>query len=144
RASRVVSSVWNVEDRAIPRLMARCYEATLTRRLSPASAHRRAQLSLLAEPRWADPPCWAAFGVYREGKCPRSLRSRWGRSPASAVRPRLRRGGSPPPSGVAEGPADRPQAHPPDPPDARHPPGLPDPRGWPSVRSPTAGEARCP
>jgi CHAT domain-containing protein len=66
--ARVVSSVWNVDDRASAQLMARFYEAMLTRRLSPASALRDAQLSLLREPRWADPHYWAAFGLQGDWK----------------------------------------------------------------------------
>ena len=62
-ASRVVSSVWNVDDRASAQLMSRFYDAMLTKRLPPARALREAQLSLIAEPRWANPHYWAAFGL---------------------------------------------------------------------------------
>jgi CHAT domain-containing protein len=65
-ASRVVSSVWNVDDRASALLMARFYTAMLSRRTAPAAALREAQLSLLREPRWADPHYWAAFGLHGE------------------------------------------------------------------------------
>ena len=67
-ASRVVSSVWNVDDRASAELMARFYDAMFTRRLSPASALREAQLSLLRQARWADPHYWAAFGIQGDWK----------------------------------------------------------------------------
>ena len=67
-ATRVVSTVWNVDDRASAQLMARFYEAMLTKRLAPARALREAQLSLLAEPRWADPHYWAAFGLQGDGR----------------------------------------------------------------------------
>jgi CHAT domain-containing protein len=67
-ASRVVSSVWNVDDRASALLMSRFYEQMLTGHLAPAAALRRAQLSLLAEPRWSDPHYWAAFGLQGEWK----------------------------------------------------------------------------
>jgi CHAT domain-containing protein len=67
-ASRVVSSVWNVDDRASAQLMSRFYEAMLTRRLSPASALREAQLALLRQPRWANPHYWAAFGLQGDWK----------------------------------------------------------------------------
>jgi CHAT domain-containing protein len=66
-ATRVVSSVWNVDDRASALLMSRFYEAMLTRRLSPGRALREAQLSLIAEPRWANPHYWAAFGLSGDG-----------------------------------------------------------------------------
>jgi CHAT domain-containing protein len=65
-ASRVVSSVWNVDDRASARLMERFYAAMLAKGLSPASALRDAQLSLLNEPRWSNPHYWAAFGLQGE------------------------------------------------------------------------------
>ena len=67
-ASRVVSSVWNVDDRASARLMAGFYTAMLARGRSPASALREAQLSLLRDPRWANPHYWAAFGLQGEWK----------------------------------------------------------------------------
>jgi len=63
-ASRVVSSVWNVDDRASAELMKRFYEAMLVRKLAPAAALRDAQLALIGNPRWADPHYWAAFGAY--------------------------------------------------------------------------------
>jgi len=66
-ATRVVSSVWNVDDRASALLMSRFYQGMLTRRLAPAKALREAQLSLLAEPRWANPHYWAAFGLQGDG-----------------------------------------------------------------------------
>ena len=65
-ASRVVSSVWNVDDRASARLMERFYAAMLAKGLSPAAALREAQLSLLNEPRWSNPHYWAAFGLQGE------------------------------------------------------------------------------
>ena len=67
-AARVVSSVWNVDDRASALLMSRFYDAMLTRRLPPARALREAQLSLIAEPRWANPHYWAAFGLQGDGR----------------------------------------------------------------------------
>jgi len=67
-ASRVVSSVWNVDDRASAQLMARFYEAMLTKGHSPASALREAQLALLHNPRFANPHYWAAFGLQGDWK----------------------------------------------------------------------------
>jgi CHAT domain-containing protein len=68
-APRVVSSVWNVDDRASAQLMARFYEAMFGgQRRSPASALRDAQLALLRQPRWADPHYWAAFGLQGDWK----------------------------------------------------------------------------
>lgn len=65
-ASRVVSSVWNVDDRASALLMSRFYDAMRTRKLTAAAALRDAQLSLLNDPRWANPHYWAAFGLQGE------------------------------------------------------------------------------
>jgi len=67
-ASRVVSSVWNVDDRASAQLMSRFYDAMLAKGFSPARALRDAQLSLLREPRWSNPHYWAAFGLQGDWK----------------------------------------------------------------------------
>jgi CHAT domain-containing protein/Tfp pilus assembly protein PilF len=67
-ASRVVSSVWNVDDRASALLMSRFYDAMRTKRLAPAAALRVAQLSLMNDPRWSHPHYWAAFGLQGEWK----------------------------------------------------------------------------
>ena len=63
-AARVVSSIWNVDDRASAELMQRFYEAMLARKLAPAAALRDAQLTLLSTPRFSDPHYWAAFGAF--------------------------------------------------------------------------------
>ncbi len=65
-ASRVVSSVWNVDDRASSLLMSRFYTEMLSKHLTPAAALRAAQLSMLREPRWSNPHYWAAFGLQGE------------------------------------------------------------------------------
>ena len=44
------------------------YQAMFTKRLSPASALRDAQLSLLRQARWSDPHYWAAFGIQGDWK----------------------------------------------------------------------------
>jgi len=67
-ASRVVSSVWNVDDRASALLMSRFYDAMRARQLAPAAALRDAQLSLMNDPRWSNPHYWAAFGLQGEWK----------------------------------------------------------------------------
>jgi len=67
-ASRVVSTVWNVDDRASARLMSAFYTGMLVKGRSPAAALRQAQLSLLHDPRWAAPHYWAAFGLQGEWK----------------------------------------------------------------------------
>jgi CHAT domain-containing protein len=63
---RVVSTIWNVDDRASAQLMSRFYEEMLARGAAPAAALRAAQLTLLRDPRWADPHYWAAFGLQGE------------------------------------------------------------------------------
>jgi len=60
-ASQVVASLWSVEDNASAAFMARFYEALLRDHLTAAAALRRAQLALRADPRTADPACWAGF-----------------------------------------------------------------------------------
>ena len=65
-ASRVVSSVWNVDDRASALLMSRFYAAMLSKGLPPSAALREAQLSMLRQPRWANPHYWAAFSLQGE------------------------------------------------------------------------------
>ena len=67
-ASRVVSSVWNIDDRASAQLMSKFYEAMIVRKLSPASALRDAQLFMTRQPRWANPHYWAAFGIQGDWK----------------------------------------------------------------------------
>ncbi len=67
-ASRVVSSIWNVDDRASAELMKRFYEAMVVRKKAPAAALREAQLSLLEDPRWTSPHYWAAFSAFGEPK----------------------------------------------------------------------------
>jgi CHAT domain-containing protein/Tfp pilus assembly protein PilF len=65
-ASRVVSSIWNVDDRAGARLMSRFYTAMLADGKAPGAALREAQLALLGQPRWKHPHYWAAFSLQGE------------------------------------------------------------------------------
>jgi CHAT domain-containing protein/tetratricopeptide (TPR) repeat protein len=60
-ASRVVASLWNVEDQATAVLMKRFYADMLSGGRSPAAALRSAQISMLRNPRWSQPYFWAAF-----------------------------------------------------------------------------------
>jgi CHAT domain-containing protein/tetratricopeptide (TPR) repeat protein len=62
-ASRVVSSLWRVDDRATAELMKRLYRNLLEKGESPSSALRSAQLELRAERRWSEPYYWAAFTI---------------------------------------------------------------------------------
>ena len=59
--SRVLASLWKVDDAATAALMTHLYEAMLVRDLPPAQALRQAQLAVAREKRWRDPYYWAAF-----------------------------------------------------------------------------------
>jgi len=65
-ASRVVASLWRVDDRATAELMKRFYQGMLKDRLRPAAALRAAQVSMLKEKRWLAPQYWAAFTLQGE------------------------------------------------------------------------------
>jgi CHAT domain-containing protein len=65
-ASRVLSSLWRVNDRPTAELMEHFYQGLLTQRLSPAEALREAQLWMLADPRWSSPVYWAGFVIEGE------------------------------------------------------------------------------
>lgn len=58
---RVTASLWSVGDRSTAELMGRFYRGLLAEKLPPATALRRAQLSLRGEARWQDPHHWAGF-----------------------------------------------------------------------------------
>jgi CHAT domain-containing protein len=65
-ASRVLVSLWKVDDRASARLMGRVYEGIFREKLSPAAALQKAQLSLRQDPATSDPFFWAAFVLHGE------------------------------------------------------------------------------
>jgi CHAT domain-containing protein/Tfp pilus assembly protein PilF len=67
-ASRVVASLWKVDDVATSELMAEFYKGMLQSGLSPAAALRQAQLEMQKRKRWADPYYWAAFTLQGEWK----------------------------------------------------------------------------
>ena len=69
-ASRVMASLWSVPDRATAELMQRFYRALWQDRLSPPAALRRAQQSMLAEPRWSAPRQWAGFVLVGDWRSP--------------------------------------------------------------------------
>jgi CHAT domain-containing protein len=62
-ATRVVASLWKVEDRAARELMVRFYAGMLRDGKRPAAALREAQLWLKSQPRWVHPRHWAAFQI---------------------------------------------------------------------------------
>jgi len=65
-ASRLVVSLWKVDDEATAQLMVHFYRALLQDSLPPAAALRQAQLQLSAEPRWQAPYYWAGFVLQGE------------------------------------------------------------------------------
>lgn len=60
-ASRVVASLWQVEDRATAELMQRFYAAMLTGGMSPAAALAAAKADLRQSRRWRHPYYWSGF-----------------------------------------------------------------------------------
>jgi CHAT domain-containing protein/tetratricopeptide (TPR) repeat protein len=64
--SRVVASLWKVDDVATAELMKRFYRFMLQDRLAPAAALREAQLRMATQKRWADPYYWAGFVIQGE------------------------------------------------------------------------------
>jgi CHAT domain-containing protein len=65
-ASRLIVSLWDVDDRSTSELMKRFYSGLLRKRLSPAQALRQAQVSLWKETRWHAPYHWAGFVLQGE------------------------------------------------------------------------------
>jgi CHAT domain-containing protein len=65
-ASRVMASLWNVDDAATAELMSRFYQNLLREKRSPAASLRAAQISLAREKRWQNPYFWAAFSIQGE------------------------------------------------------------------------------
>jgi len=67
-ASRVLASLWQVDDVATAELMGRFYEAMEKEKLAPAAALRKAQLLMREQKRWSSPHYWAAFQLQGEWK----------------------------------------------------------------------------
>jgi CHAT domain-containing protein/Tfp pilus assembly protein PilF len=67
-ASRVVSSLWNVDDVGTAELMGRFYKAMEKDKLRPAAALRQAQIEMLKQKDWSAPYYWAAFQMQGEWK----------------------------------------------------------------------------
>jgi CHAT domain-containing protein len=59
--TRVLASLWTVQDKATKELMTRFYRLLLKEGEPPAAALRAAQISMLGERRFAAPYYWAAF-----------------------------------------------------------------------------------
>jgi CHAT domain-containing protein/Tfp pilus assembly protein PilF len=67
-ASRVVASLWNVNDAATADLMSHFYRYMLQEKQRPAEALRNAQLKMLQQKKWKSPYYWAAFTIQGEWK----------------------------------------------------------------------------
>jgi CHAT domain-containing protein/Tfp pilus assembly protein PilF len=67
-ASRVIASLWSVDDEVTSELMARFYQYLERDKKSPASALRAAQLDVSRDPRWSSPYYWAGFQIQGEWK----------------------------------------------------------------------------
>lgn len=65
-ASRVVASLWNVNDAATAQLMAKFYSGMFKDHMQPAVALRRAQVEMLKNTRWNLPYYWAGFVIQGE------------------------------------------------------------------------------
>ena len=60
-ASRVVASLWKVDDAATAEFMKIFYQKMLKERMAPAAALRATQVEMSAQKRWESPYYWAAF-----------------------------------------------------------------------------------
>jgi len=65
-AASVQASLWNVNDRATSELMKKFYQGMLRDGLTPSAAHRKAQIGMLRQKRWAAPYFWSAFVMQGE------------------------------------------------------------------------------
>jgi CHAT domain-containing protein len=67
-ATRVLVSLWQVEDASTAALMTTFYRHLLLDHDTPAAALRKAQLALRAQPRWSAPRYWAGFVLQGDWK----------------------------------------------------------------------------
>jgi CHAT domain-containing protein len=67
-ASRVMASLWSVDDEVTSELMARFYKSLEQNHMSPAAALRAAQIDVAKEERWRSPYYWAGFQIQGEWK----------------------------------------------------------------------------
>jgi CHAT domain-containing protein/tetratricopeptide (TPR) repeat protein len=65
-ASRVMATLWRVDDEATAEFMRLFYGAMFGDGLAPAAALRRAQAEMRAKPRWSAPFYWAGFVLQGE------------------------------------------------------------------------------
>lgn len=67
-ASRLLTSLWSVEDRATAQLMANFYKYHLDKKMTVPAALKEAQKEMSRHPRWKNPYFWAAFTLQGEFK----------------------------------------------------------------------------
>jgi len=67
-ASRVVASLWRVDDAATAELMKRFYRRMLQDGMRPAAALRAAQIEMWKKPQWQSPYYWGGFVLQGEWK----------------------------------------------------------------------------
>ena len=65
-ATRVVASLWSVDDEVTAQLMGYFYKSLEQDKLSPAAALRAAQIEVQKEHKWSPPYYWAGFQVEGE------------------------------------------------------------------------------
>jgi CHAT domain-containing protein/tetratricopeptide (TPR) repeat protein len=65
-ATRVMASLWSVDDEVTALLMARFYKSLEQDGLSPAAALRAAQIEVRKDSRWSSPYYWAGFQIEGE------------------------------------------------------------------------------
>lgn len=67
-ASRVMASLWSVDDEVTSELMAHFYQHLEKDKMTPAAALRAAQLEVAKDKRWTAPYYWAGFQLQGEWK----------------------------------------------------------------------------
>lgn len=67
-ASRVLASLWEIDDRATAEMMQYFYHDMIGRKMRPAAALRSAQIQMWRRQRWSSPYFWAAFQLQGDWK----------------------------------------------------------------------------
>jgi CHAT domain-containing protein len=67
-ASRVIATLWKVDDEVTAELMREFYEGLFKESLSPPAALRKAQLAIWRKKLWRKPYYWGAFVLQGEWK----------------------------------------------------------------------------
>jgi len=67
-ASRVVASLWKIDDQGTAMFMGEFYRAMEQQGMRPAAALRAAQIHMWQQKRWSSPYYWAAFQIHGEWK----------------------------------------------------------------------------